>query len=450
MDSPYLEDYRTAIRSKTIPWDGFARSELLTVQEAKQLTELEGATIKGRIAKIVDEEHLDSYTATLINLIDKELPVERNDVKKYVLVLISDLLSNGKFVDKLIELNAKNPDVVLNPFVKLLNNNDEIIRLLSLFNLTTLLIQPEIEPKNDSIVLKTFQSLHTLLEATSDELKYFSVELTSDLLAKKSYRSIYWTSNDSFVTSLFRNLDGVSLSNSTEKIQFQYKILLSIWLLSFNTNTLKEFSKIYQNDFLKLINLVKVSIKEKIIRLIISILNNITSIPNDSKTSENNIKYLILIGNIIPVLNNLKNRKWSDDELVEDLEFLTEKIQGIYDHLTSFDEYLQELNSKNFTNSPTHSNDEFFIDNLSKFQDSGYKIFKQLINLLDTDQNNSNNFKFILNDISKILKLDSHAVDILTDNNKKTRIMELLNHKSADVRFAALKATQLIVSQTFK
>lgn len=386
----------------------------------------------------------------MINLLERDLPLERNDVKKYVLVLVSDLLKDDAFVDELIELNNANPDVVLNPFVKYLNNNDEIIRLLAIYNLTSILIQPEIKPTDSSIVTKVFQSLNRLIESTSFSLKFFAIELTSDLLLVKPFRTIYWSKHDEFLSNLFLNLSEYANNNSTESIQFQYKILLSIWLLSFDSKILKELSTLYQNDSLILLKLVKISIKEKIIRLVVSILNNFTSIPSDSKTSLNNIKYLILIGNIQPTINNLQNRKWSDDELVQDLETLSNKISDVFKTLTSFDEYLQELNSKNLRNSPTHSNDEFFIDNLHNFQDSNYKVFKQLIELLDNDNNDSSNFAFILNDIGKILKLDSKAVDVLTKQHKKTKIMELLNHKNSEVRYAALKATQLIVSQTFK
>lgn len=450
LESPYLEDYRTAIRSKTIPWDGFARSELLTQQEAKQLIELEGHTIKKRKETALNPDHIDDYTNTLLNLLSRDLPLERNDVKKYILVLFADLLENDLFIDKLIELNNGNPDVILTPFVKYLDNNDEIIRLFSIYNLTSILIQPEIQPTDDSIVLKLFQSLNHLIESSNFNLKFLSIELIVDLLLIKPYRSIYWTKHDEFISNLFLNLNEYLNNNSSDSIQFQYKILLSIWLLSFNSKILKELSTIYQNESLILLKLVKISIKEKIIRLIISILNNFTSIPSDLKNSLNNIKFLILIGNIEPVLNNLQNRKWSDDELIEDLEKLSSKISDVYSNLTSFDEYLQELNSKNLRNSPTHSNDEFFIDNLSKFQDSNYKIFKQLIELLDFDGNDSSNYAFILNDIGKILKLDSKAIDVLNELHKKTKIMELLNHKNSEVRYAALKTTQLIVSQTFK
>ncbi len=73
-----------------------------------------------------------------------------------------------------------------------------------------------------------------------------------------------------------------------------------------------------------------------------------------------------------------------------------------------------------------------------------------MIELLDFDGNDSSNYAFILNDIGKILKLDSKAIDVLNELHKKTKIMELLNHKNSEVRYAALKATQLIVSQTFK
>ncbi|CCH42594.1 V-type proton ATPase subunit H [Wickerhamomyces ciferrii] len=447
LDSPYFEDYRQAILSKTIPWDGYARGSLISEQEAKELTELEKINTEESLTNFIRSNNVDNYVETLLNILGKDLS-DRKDAIKYVNVLFSGFLRYDQVLTKLVELNSN--DSILKPFVKYLNHQDEVIKLFTLFNISYLLIQNDITLSDDSIVLQTFQVLDTLIESENFKLKQFSIELISELLSKKQYRDIFWTKNNEFVPKLFLNLNTVLNNNSTNSIQFQYKILLSIWLLTFNKEILKNFSKIYQNDLLSLLKLLKISIKEKIIRLIISILNNLTNIPNDDKNSIENLKFLILIGNIQSIIPNLKNRKWADEELVQDLDSLSSKIEEVFSTLTSFDEYLQELTTKNFKNSPTHSNKEFFIDNLSKFQDSNYKIFKQLIELLNYEENDSSNFTFILNDISKILELDSNAITILNSQNKKTKIMELLNHKNSEVRYAALKATQLIVSQTFK
>ncbi|ODV72538.1 H(+)-transporting V1 sector ATPase subunit H, partial [Cyberlindnera jadinii NRRL Y-1542] len=447
LESTYLDDYRSAIRSKTIPWDGFARSELLTSQQAKQLSELEGATVRKRVEKVLSEEHAEAYASTLFDLLSKKMPQERSDIKKYILVLISDLLDHGEFAQRVL---AKDPHTTLNALVEYVDSSDEIVKLLSLYNAVYLLIQPGIQSNVEpSVVIRVFEELNALVDATSFNLKFFALELISDLLAVKPYRPIYWQSHSKFIPNLFQNLNGHIAHNSTESIQFQYKILLSLWLLTFNHKVLVDFSKYYLSETLSLLSLAKSSIKEKIVRLVVSIFINLTSIPANEAINLHNLKYLILMGDILPTLSNLKERKWSDEELIEDLDVLYNSVQDVYSQLTSFDEYLQELDSKQFKNSPVHSNDEFFMDNLEKFQDNNYKVFKQLLKLLDVPHMEPKSLVLVLGDIGRILKLDPKSIEILSKVDKKHTIMDLLNHKNSEVRYQALKATQFIVSQTF-
>jgi V-type H+-transporting ATPase subunit H len=446
LESTYLDDYRTAIRSKTIPWDGFARSELLTTQQAKQLSELEGASVTKRVDKVLSDEHIDSYIKTLFALLGKEMPQERNDIKKYILVLISDLLDEDAFLNKVL---STSPITYLSTIVAYVDNSDEIIKLLALYNTTCLLIQSQLQQTDSAIVSKVFSVLNSLIESTSFNLKFFALELITELLAIKPFRPVFWKSHAQFIPVLFQNLNAHIAHNATDSIQFQYKVLLSLWLLTFNNEALKEFSKLYLPETLSLLRLAKSSIKEKVIRLVISIFINLTSIPANNSVNVHNLKYLILMGDILPTLNNLKERKWSDEELIDDLDVLYNSVQEVYSQLTSFDEYLQELATKKFRNSPVHSNDEFFLDNLSKFQDNGYKVFKQLLNLLD-EKMEPKSYVLVLSDIGKILKLDSKAIDVLNKEEKKHKIMELLNYTNSEVRYEALKATQFIVSQTFK
>lgn len=412
------------------------------------MTELEGETVTKRIEKVTSDEHIDAYTQTIISLLDKDLPPERSDIKKYLLVLVSDLLASEKFLSKLSSLERAQPNSTFSPFFKHIDSTDEIVKLLAIHDLTYLLIQPYADA-DESIVAELISTLSALTESTSFNLKYLALELITEILSVKKYRAIYWKSHNKYFPILLQNLNSHISHNSTESIQFQYKILLSIWLLSFNTDVLKDLSKYYLSDLLVFLKLVKISIKEKIIRLAISILLNVTSIPAHETLSTENIKFFILTGDILPTLTNLKERKWSDEELVEDLDALFANVQEVYSKLTSFDEYTQELAAKNFKNSPVHTSDEFFLDNLRHFQDNNYKVFKTLISLLDENME-PKSYVYVLSDISKILKLDSKAIEVLTKENKKTKIMELLNHKNSEVRYEALKATQFIVSQTFK
>lgn len=410
------------------------------------MSELEGATVRKRVEKVLSTEHIDGYVDTLFTLLAKDMPEARNDIKKYILVLVSDLLDEEIFIQKVL---SKDPTTLLSTVVQYIDSNDEVIKLLSLYNAVYLLIQQPLAHTHAIVVSKVFTVLDTLLESTDFNLKFLALELITELLAIKPFRPIFWQLQSKLVPALFENLNSHIAQNSTESIQFQYKVLLSLWLLTFDNGVLKEFSKLYLPQTLSLLKLAKLSIKEKIIRLVVSIFINLTTVPANASVNVTNLKYLILLGDILPTLKNLKERKWSDEELIADLDILYSSVQDVYSQLTSFDEYLQELASKQFKNSPVHSSDTFFLDNLSKFQDNRYKVFKELLSLLDVDME-AKSYVLLLSDIAKVLKLDPKAIEILNREEKKHKIMELLNHKNSEVRYEALKATQFIVSQTFK
>lgn len=452
-----MEDYRNVIRSKTIPWDGFARSQLIDENDGKILNQLEVGYAHGEILSNFDEEsEFEPFVKSLLNLIKKDLPVERNDIKKYSLVALSDFFKFERFVVELVELGLYQE--YLNSLVALIENDDEILKLFAIYDVVFLLIQGGL-PSNGSSVYPVFKELNSLLENTTTtnkiDLKFLSIDFISELLAKKEYRAIYWEHHDEFLSTLFLNLgstiysenSGISKISSADLIQFQYKLLLSLWILTFTTSKNSEFAKVYLNNLLSLVKLLKISIKEKIIRLIISIFINLTSLENSS--SQDILKFLILNAEFINILNNLKERKWTDDELIQDLETLSNQTVDVFNKLTSFDEYLTELKLKQFKNSPVHDKEEFFIDNLDKFQDFGYKHYKELLAVLDEDIDGKA-LKIVLGDINKILKIDSKAIDILIASDKKTKIMELLNHSNSEVRYEALKITQVLVSQSLK
>ncbi|KAH3666622.1 hypothetical protein WICMUC_005606 [Wickerhamomyces mucosus] len=457
LESTYLEDYRNGIRSKSLPWDAFARSQILSEDAAQKLNALKTIdSISLKINTVTASDSSKVYADILIDLLVKDLPTERVDVKKYALVTITDLSQSDDFLKALV--NSSQFEKVTQILIDNLESTDEVLKLISAYALVYTSIQNEIVKKiSTQQVLIIFQNFIKLLDSSKKELKFLSVEFLVELLSIKSYRSVFLSRHEEFGYLLFENLNtSPSIISDTEEVQFQYKLLLSILLLSFNSASnskdLKEFSENYSKYFEKLITIVKVTIKEKIVRVAIAIFINLTSSWETNSIAKNNIKKLILQDNFHPILTNLKERKWTDEELIEDLERLSVSFQEVSSQLSSFDEYLQELQSKSFKNSPVHNKESFFIDHLVKFQESNYKLLKELLNLLSDEivAKNSTNYVYILRDISKIIKLDSNAIEVIVNENKKLDIMKLLNDKNSQVKYEALIVTQLLVSNSFK
>lgn len=466
LDSTHFNNIRSAIRSRPVAWDALARSAEISELDASNAKALESILIKhvndqsGSL-----EPGVKINEKTMSPLIHLLATSNNADSKKSVQNLLAELLSSPAFSQDTIQYFVENPGKVEELFdVSLVGDRQTV--MISSFNLVNLLIQPELI--NNELVGKlvesdTFLSILNNLELT--DTSYVCIRLLQELAAIESYRPVIWKAQRKFVPTLFKvvrqaldpnSVTRVVATNSNNLIiQLQYYSLLLIWLLTFDKKISSELTSSYLQDFLNLLKLVKVTIKEKISRLCISIVLQCTS--KEVKNHKGVIKNLLLLGNALPVLQSLSDRKYSDEELRQDMATLKEILETEYRELTSFDEYLAELDSKLLCWSPSHVDNGFWSDNIDKFKLENWKLFRQLINLLiETKQSGLNDkqhkviLEVALSDIAHVVELLPDSVDVLNEDKGKLVIMELLNHSDSRVKYEALKATQAVIGYTFK
>ena len=119
-----------------------------------------------------------------------------------------------------------------------------------------------------------------------------------------------------------------------------------------------------------LTELARNAVKEKVIRVVVATFRNLVT-----KAPEQNLASM-LIAKVLPFVTSLASRKWSDDEIKEDVDFLVEELKTSFEGLTTYDEYTSELESGRLSWSPPHKNDEFWRDNASKLNDKDRKQLK--------------------------------------------------------------------------
>ncbi|SCW00130.1 LAFE_0B10110g1_1 [Lachancea fermentati] len=454
LDSIHFNNIRSAIRTRSVAWDALARSSEISDLDASVAKKLESVLIKHTDVNLTLAECIPSAIHLL-----KTAP--NAEVKKYVYNLLSELLSSPQYAEPTVEYFAKNPTAVKDLFSVSIMGDDQSV-LISSFNLVSLLIQPGLQ--NEKLVAKLLASerfVSVLQNLDHMDTSYVCIRLLQELCAVSEYRSVVWNAEEKYVPTLFYVVTKALESNSATRVaptnsnnlavQLQYYSLLTLWLLTFDTEIASELATKYLSDFLNLLKLVKVTIKEKISRLCIAIILN--CVAPHVKSHKVIIRQLLLLGNALPVLQSLSERKYSDDELRNDLTSLKDILEETYKELTSFDEYVAELDSKMLVWSPPHVDNGFWSDNVDKFKDQDWKLFKKLVQLLK-DANNEPSRKVAvqvaLSDITHIVELLPESVDVLTKLDGKVVIMELLNHPDSKVKYEALKATQAFVAHTFK
>ncbi|KAK6205054.1 vacuolar ATPase V1 domain subunit H [Scheffersomyces amazonensis] len=472
IDSTFLSDSKKIIKEKIIAWEGYSRSGAVSEDDVKNIKILEKQSNDNKNSTLLAQ--LDLYTNTILSILDKAEQSGKEDVLKNILALTNDFLlelPGQEFLNSLLSLANVDPALPYSPFVKLLDNKDFIIKALGLYNLTILLSKASKSPEYASKVDKEF--LIKIFDVlSSDEFignsqninsQFIGIQLLQELLIVKEYKKVYQESN--FISN-FKAINQL-IANSAKSanataLQLSYNVLLTTWILSFSG----PINKILVHNFPELVGnlltIAKESIKLKIVRISVGILKNFTATTVSSNEQFKTVK-ILLFHDGLSTLNTLKERKFasngSDEELSNDLLYLSDLLNEIVsEKLTSFDEYLTELENPNLLSwsSPTHKSNEFWLENSGKFKDQSYKLVKRIFEILSSkDFNNAKIKVILLNDLQYLIKnIGQDLINFINTEKSgeyKLLIMSFLENNSGDneLKYEALKAIQLLVGHSF-
>ena len=87
---------------------------------------------------------------------------------------------------------------------------------------------------------------------------------------------------------------------------------------------------------------------------------------------------------VMKQLEFLEQRKFEDEDIQADIEFLKEKMEMSLQDLSSYDEYVTEIRSGRLEWSPVHRSEKFWRENAHKLNDANYELLKILIHHLET------------------------------------------------------------------
>lgn len=87
---------------------------------------------------------------------------------------------------------------------------------------------------------------------------------------------------------------------------------------------------------------------------------------------------------VLKQLSILGQRKFDDEDINDDLEFLNDKLQASVQDLSSFDEYATEVKSGRLEWSPVHKSSKFWRENASRLNEKNCELLRILVHLLET------------------------------------------------------------------
>jgi V-type H+-transporting ATPase subunit H len=185
------------------------------------------------------------------------------------------------------------------------------------------------------------------------------------------------------------------------------------------------------------VQLLRVSPKEKITRLLVSTLYNLLS------TNRQSLLPAAVLARMPALLDTLKNsRKLADPDLMDDLNNLKELLDDYTKTQTTFDEYAAELRSGHLRWSPPHRNPTFWAENARRIlEENKGELPRKLAEILAKAWDSDKQVLAIgCNDVAALVKEVPEKRGFLEKLGLKTRVMELMQDANEQVRWESLRA----------
>ncbi|KAF1796618.1 armadillo-type protein [Mucor lusitanicus] len=322
------------------------------------------------------------------------------------------------------------------PFLKVLEAEDDFMALEASKVLTILACSA---PSPSSVDLSAlFNWITKKLTGSINDVVNLVIQELESLLRVNTYRLSVWNTQNAIKELIHR----LYLNKSASTPQIQYQIIFCLWLLTFEKDIAAQINEKYDVIPL-LVEIAKSAVKEKVIRVSVATLKNLVE-----KAPAQNLAAM-LVAKLLPFTENLSSRKWSDADILEDIDYIKERLQEDFQSLTTFEQYASEVETGKLEWSPPHKSDLFWKENASKLEQHNYQLLRALARLLSTSTSPLV-LSIAASDIGYYVKYSSKTgKTILQDIGAKQRIMELMTHEDQEVRYQALLAVQKYMHQAW-
>uniref|UniRef100_A0A164STY2 V-type proton ATPase subunit H n=1 Tax=Daucus carota subsp. sativus TaxID=79200 RepID=A0A164STY2_DAUCS len=452
------------ILTRDIPWETYMSTKLIS-GTGLQLLKRYDKKPQSIKAQLLDEDG-PAYVRVFITILQE---IFKEETVEYVLALIDEMLAENPararlFHDKSIGSGA------YEPFLRLLWKGSWYIQEKSC-NILTLIISARLKAQDAALMngepSDSKKKLTTVEEVLRGQLDWVCAQNRTEPNGKECehippiaknrtepfqlkqpshascniHTAISCLSKllkEPYVRSAFVQADGVKLlvplispASTQQSMQLLYETCLSIWLLSFYEPAIDYLAT--SRSLQRLIEVVKGSTKEKVVRVIVLTLKNLLSKGTFGAQ-------MVDLG-LLQVVQNLKAQAWSDEDLLEALNQLDEGLKDKIKKLSSFDKYKQEVLLGQLDWSPMHKDSIFWRDNISNFEENDFQILRVLITILGTSSD-ARSLAVACYDLSQFIQYHPAGRIIVTDLKAKEQVMKLMNHENAEVTKNALLCIQ--------
>ncbi|KAK1572199.1 hypothetical protein Q3G72_029029 [Acer saccharum] len=423
------------VLKRDIPWETYMTTKLISGTGLQLLRRYDNRSESHR-AQLLDDDG-PAYVRVFVSILRD---IFKEETVEYVLALMDEMLTaNPKRARLFHDQSLLNEDTY-EPFLSNWFVQEKSCKILALI--------VSARPKTQDNIVSNGEASHSKEKFTTlDDVLKGLVEWLCSQLKKPSHpsRGIPVAVNclaallkEPLVRSSFVQVDGVKLliplispASTQQSIQLLYETCLCIWLLSFYEPAIEYLAT--SRALPRLIEVVKSSTKEKVVRVVVLTLRNL--LPKGAFAAQ-----MIDLG-LLQIVQSLKAQAWSDEDLLDTLNQLEEGLKDNIKRLSSFDKYKQEVLLGHLDWSAMHKDPLFWRDNITSFEENDFQILRVLITVLDTS-NDPRALSVACFDLSQFIQYHPAGRIIVTDLKAKERVMKLMNHENAEVTKNSLLCIQ--------
>ncbi|XP_022129725.1 V-type proton ATPase subunit H isoform X1 [Pieris rapae] len=481
-----LQIRASEIRQSQINWQSYLQSQMITQRDHDFIVNLDQ-----RGQKDLPDKNPETCADVFLNLITH---ISKDNTIQYVLVLIDDILSEDKSRVKIFRQSRHGN--VWQPFLNLLNRQDEFVQHMTARIIAKLACwHPQLMEKSD---------LHFYLSWLKDQLKSNAENMSAELAHaeqvmlehekqnfsdkhnkhkekidkadSEKYSSLYSSfdvlkphedllhglhKNNDYIQSVarclqmmlrvdeyrfaFLSVDGIStlLSILASRVNFQvqYQLVFCLWVLTFNPLLAEKMNKF--NAIPILADILSDSVKEKVTRIVLAVFRNLIEKPEDHQVAKEHCIAMVQC-KVLKQLFILEQKRSDDEDIMNDVEFLNERLQASVQDLSSFDQYATEVKSGRLEWSPVHKSAKFWRENAARLNERGQELLRTLVHLLEKSRDPVV-LAVACYDVGEYVRHYPRGKHVLEQLGGKQRVMYLLSHEDPNVRYEALLAVQKLM-----
>ncbi len=226
-----------------------------------------------------------------------------------------------------------------------------------------------------------------------------------------------------------------------EDHQIAYNVICTLWIISYHAFALKGFEDYRLNIIEKVSKVLDYFNKEKIVRIILLLFENI-------KENTNCLELLSDI-NAINIVSKLQNRHWVDTDITEMLEKLYQYLDENYQAFSSIEKFHKECNKRVLKWGPVHT-EKFWQENFFHFQETdNLELIKVLLTLLEDSDDRVK--AIACYDLGEFARFVPFGRQFLEKKGLKEKIIELMGrpNSTAELKKEAITCYQKLLMNSW-